>query len=94
MFKMVISNMAPNIIKKAECALGISNVISWPWANQHSKFLMNVIDAGFKQRKETNKKRNDILDAMIEAVEGNLDHAEDDDIHASNQFEKDSRIIS
>ena len=91
--KMILSNLTPNIVKKAAFALGISNFINYPLANQHSEFLMHVIDAGFKQRKESNTKRNDLLDMMIEAVEGNLDHAEDDDIHASDQYEKDAKII-
>ena len=51
---------------------------------------MHVIEASFKQRRESKTKRNDLLDMMIDAVEGSLDNVEDDDVHASDLFEKDA----
>ena len=90
--KMIASSLTPNIIKKAAASLGIYSLFSYPFANEHSKFLMHVIESSFKQRKESNTKRNDLLDMMIEAVEGNLEDSDNDDMHASDQFEKDAKI--
>ena len=91
--KLITSNLIPTFIKKAAAALGITNAFNYPFANEHSKFLMNVVESGFKQRKESHTKRNDILDMMIEAVEGNLEHAEEDNMHAADQFENDAKIV-
>ena len=91
--KFISSALVPTFIKKAATGLGFSNVFNYPFANEHSKFLMHIIDASFKQRKESKIKRNDLLDMMIEAVEGSLDSADDDNIHSSDQFEKDAKIM-
>ena len=91
--KMICAGLVPTPIKKAAFALGLNNIFNYPFANEHSKFLMNVIEASFKQRKESKTKRNDLLDMMIEAVEGSLDQSEDDDMHAADQFEKDAKIV-
>ena len=91
--KMICCSLVPTPIKKATCALGLNNIFNYPFANEHSKFLMNVVEASFKQRKESKTKRNDLLDMMIEAVEGSLDKSEDDDMHAADQFEKDAKIV-
>ena len=91
--KMMISSITPTPIKQAAAMLGFPNMFKYPFANEHSKFLMQVIEASFKQRKESNTKRNDLLDMMIEAVEGTLDEAEDADLHANDQFEKDAKIV-
>ena len=91
--KMLMMGITPNFFKKAVTGLGLTNVFNYPFANEHSKFLMNVIEASFKQRRESKTKRNDLLDMMLEAVEGSLDSVDDDDIHASDQFEKDAKIL-
>merc|ERR1711997_1429176 len=61
--------------------------------NKHAKFLMEVLEEVFKQRKESKVKRNDLIDLMIEAIEGELDETEESDIHSSEQFEKDSKLV-
>ena len=91
--KSLLSGIIPTPIKKAATRLGFGNVFKYPFANEHSKFLMQVVEASFKQRKESKTKRNDLLDLMIEAVEGSLDDKEDDDIHGNDQFEKDAKIV-
>ena len=53
---------------------------------------MHVVDESFKQRKESGTKRNDLLDLMIDAIDGNLEDLDDHDIHSSDQFEKDAKI--
>ena len=91
--RMVISQaMLPNIAKKIFHNLGLGSFFAYPFANEHSKFLMHVVEASFKQRQQSKTKRNDLLDMMIEAVEGNLADLEDDDMHAGDQFEKDAKI--
>ena len=73
--------------------MGDYSVFNYAFANKHAKFLMHVVEESFKQRKESKTKRNDLLDMMINAIEGNLD-AEEVDIHASNQFEKDEKLVN
>ena len=90
--KIILGGMTPNFVKKVMKSLGIDNIVRYPFANKHSKFLMHVIDESYKQRKESKTKRNDILDMMIEAIEGNLDNSPNDDIHSGDQFEADARI--
>jgi cytochrome P450 len=54
---------------------------------------MHVVDQSFKPRTESSSKRNDLLDLMIEAVDGHLEDAEEQDLHASDQFEKGAKLI-
>ena len=91
--KIVLGSMTPNFVKKVMTNLGIGNAVRYPFANEHSKFLMHVIEASFKQRKESKSKRNDLLDMMMEAIEGNLEDSEADNMHSTDQFEKDSKIM-
>ena len=91
--KIVLGSMTPNFVKKVITNLGIGNLVRYPFANEHSKFLMHVIEASFKQRKESKSKRNDLLDMMMEAIEGNLEDSESDNMHSTDQFEKDSKIM-
>ena len=91
--KMVFAGKWPNFVKKTAAALGIYNVFNYPFANEYSKFLMHVIEQSFKQRRESKTNRNDLLDMMIKAVEGTLDDAEEDDMHASDQYENDAKIV-
>ena len=67
-FKMIIGELTPTVIKKSVSALGFDNLFNYPFANEHSEFLMHVVEASFKQRRESKTKRNDLLDMMIEAV--------------------------
>ena len=66
--KMVLSQLVPNVVKKTAYHLGLGFLFSYPFANEHSKFLMHVVEASFKQRRESKTKRNDLLDMMIEAI--------------------------
>lgn len=54
---------------------------------------MEVLEEVFKQRKASKVKRNDLIDLMIEAIEGDLDSNEETDIHSSEQFEKDAKLV-
>merc|ERR1712038_957334 len=60
--KSILSGIIPTPIKKAATRLGFGNIFKYPFANEHSKFLMQVVEASFKQRKESKTKRNDLLD--------------------------------
>ena len=91
--KSILSGVIPTLIKKAATKLGCGDIFKYPFASEHSQFLMQVVEESFKLRKESKTKRNDLLDLMIEAVEGSLDDKEDDDIHGNDQFEKDAKIV-
>ena len=90
---MFLSTLSPNLIRKLAVSVGLEEPFTFPFANDHSKFLMHVIDQSFKLRKGSSSKRNDLLDLMIEAVEGHLENTEEHDLHASDQFEKDAKLI-
>ena len=93
MLLMVLAIFTPNFIKKIAAKLGIF-VFSRINANEDTKFLMHVVEASFKLRKQSQTKRNDLIDMMIEAIDGTLELLEEDDIHATDQYEKDAKIIT
>ena len=47
--RMLLSQMTPNVIKRAVASLNLPHIFSWPFANEHSKFLMNVVEASFQK---------------------------------------------
>jgi cytochrome P450 len=74
--------------------LGFVNVFSHFLANEHAKFLMNVIEGTLKQRKESEVKRNDLIDMMIDAINQESPNADqEEDLHAVDQYEKDTEIV-
>ena len=91
--RFVLAAILPNSLKKIAVALGFENLVRYAFANEHTNFLMNVVEQSFKQRKESNIKRNDLIDLMIEAIEGDADHADEDNIHAGDQYENDAKIV-
>jgi len=56
-----------------------------------NQFFINVVQSAIKQRRETKTRRNDLIDMMIDAVENSKDTDEDDE-HANDQFEQDSKV--
>ena len=56
MFKLVFAEVLPNVLKKIAVSLGLQDMVSYAFANEHTKFLMNVVEQSFKQRKESNIK--------------------------------------
>ena len=91
--KLLYLPLTPNIIKKAAAKLGIVSIFRNVLANEHTKFLMHVVEESFNQRKASQTKRNDLLDMMIEAVDGTVDEVQEEDIHATEQYEKDAKIV-
>ena len=91
--QLILGAFTPNFVKKVATTLGFGQIFTWPFANDHSNFLMHVVDESFKQRKGSGTKRNDLLDLMIDAIDGNLEDLDDHDIHSSDQFEKDAEIV-
>ena len=91
--RMILSTITPNIVKKAAASVGLEKPFTWPFANDHSQFIMYIVEESFKQRKSSNTKRNDLLDLMIEALEGNLEDTEEQNLHEGDQFEKDAKIV-
>ena len=90
--KFMLDPLLPTILKKMAVSLGLKNLVTYCFANEHTKFLMSVVEQSIKQRKESNIKRNDLIDLMIEAVEGEADHDDEDNLHATDQYEKDAKI--
>ena len=91
--RVFLCTLSPTFVKKAAVSIGLGKLFTWPLANDHSKFLMHIVDESFKQRKGSQTKRNDLLDLMIEAVDGNLEATEDHNLHAYDQFEKNAKIV-
>ena len=91
---MMLKFFLPNIIKKAAAMLGFVNVFHHFLANEHAKFLMNVIEGILEQRKTSAVKRNDLIDMMIDAINEDSQNTEqEDDLHAMDQYEKDAKIM-
>ena len=92
--KFIFSTITPNVIKKTAAKMGLVNMFSYPFANEHSLFLMHIVEESFKQRKESKIKRNDLIDMMIDAVEEKQIDVEEKDMHANDQFEEDAKIVN
>ena len=90
---LLVQIFTPNIVKKAAAKLGFPEAFASFFGNKHGKFLMEVLEEVFKQRKASKLKRNDLIDLIIEAIEGDLDDNDDTDIHCSEQFEKDAKLV-
>jgi len=56
-------------------------------------FFIKVVESAIRQRRETNVKRNDLIDMMIEALDSSMPGGDEEDDHANDQFEKDSKIL-
>ena len=55
------------------------------WKKNEAEFFYNVILDSLKQQRESKMRRNDLIDMMVDAVKGEIDHEHD---HNQNQFEK------
>jgi len=89
--KFLLNLCVPNLVKKAAAKLGFVEIFSSPLLNTSSRFLLQVVEQSYLHRKRTNEKRNDLLDMMIEAIEGKL---ENEDQNADlDQFEADAKIV-
>ena len=71
-----IAMVTPKAMKKLFCAFGFKNTPPVPSLKEQI-FFQNVVDATIRQRKESGMKRNDLVDLMIAATEGNLDSTDD-----------------
>ena len=84
-FEFLVCIFTPTFLKKLTAKLGFTNLFRHPVANPHSKFLMEVVEQSFKQRKAAQFKRNDLIDMMIEAIDGTLDDDEEKLLHSKDQ---------
>ena len=89
-FKLMLCVFTPNLLKKVVSKLGFTNVLSHPLSNPHSKFLIEVVEQSFKQRKSSQFKRNDLIDMMIEAVDGTIDGEEENVLHSKDPQKADA----
>ena len=55
------------------------------WKKDAAEFFYDVILDSLKQRRESKVRRNDLIDMMVDAVKGEIDHDHD---HNDNEFEK------
>lgn len=94
--KLVASFIVPNSIKKVAAMFGFVNIFANFLANEHSEFLMNVIESTVTERKASKVKRNDLVDMMIDAIkDDHIDEFEDaseDKLQTKEQWEEDSKI--
>ena len=74
---VTVTILTPNRIKQIFSALGFKNFPPVPNLKENS-FFQNVVEATIKQRKESKRRRNDLVDLMIDATEGKLDSTGDD----------------
>ena len=84
----MVSMMTPNVLKKVTAKLGFPNLFKHPLANPHSNFLMDVVEQSFKQRKASQLKRNDLIDMMIEAIDGTLNDDEENILHSKDKLKE------
>ena len=54
-----------------------------------NRFFYNIVKTAVEKRKESNQRRNDLIDLMIDAMEDNLEHEEGQD---EGQFHDDSKL--
>ena len=95
--RIVTSFLIPNVIKKAAAMFGFVDIFANFMANEHSKFLMSVIESSIIERKTSQTRRNDLVDMMIDAInEDPRDASEDgveDNLLPTEQWEEDSKIM-
>ena len=90
-WKFILSIFIPNLVKQAAAKMGIIEMFSHPLLNKSSKFLLQVVEQSYNHRKQTNEKRNDLLDMMIEAIEGKLENEDKNVI--LDQYDEDAKIV-
>ena len=91
MFQLIVSLFTPKLVKQFLSRIGLKNIGTVPGLKSHA-FLQSVIEASIKQRRESKTRRNDLVDLMIDALEGTLDVTEDE-AGVNDQYEKDSKLI-
>ena len=86
-------NMTPFLVRARKLLVtsGIAPFLKFP-NEKANLFFINVVEGAIKQRRETKIKRNDLIDMMIEALDSSNVDGADDDEHATDQFERDSKI--
>ena len=84
-------NNALALLRKFLIQSGVAPFLAFP-NQEENMFFINVVESAIKQRRETKIKRNDLIDMMIEALDSPSFGAADDDDHANDQFERDSKI--
>ena len=89
--RSIMALFTPTKVKQFFAKLGFVSLFAWPNL-QHSKFFIQVVEATIKQRIESKTKRNDLIDMMMDALEGRLDVTEEND-HANDQYEQDAKLI-
>ena len=75
--KTLIATSTPPIVKKFVHSLGFKSFATV--ANLPSfKFFFDIADATIKHRKESETRKNDLIDLMIDATEGTIESTEND----------------
>jgi cytochrome P450 len=85
-----VTIFTPNRVKQIFSGIGLKNFPPVPNLKENT-FFQNVVEATIKQRKESKKRRNDLVDLMIDATEGKLDSTEgESEKHNNNEMESNS----
>ena len=65
----VIAMFTPKLVKQFFTKLGFKNFATISHVKEN-EFFQNVVEASIKHRKESKERRNDLVDLMIDAIEG------------------------
>ena len=99
LIQSVVAMITLKPIKKFFHALGFKNFATVANLSAFT-FFQNVVEASIKQRKESKSRRNDLVDLMIDALEGKLDEPKEgsefkvENKHKREDTDKKSKDIS
>ena len=57
--------------------------------DKETQFFYNVVSATLKHRRETRTRRNDLIDMMVDAIKGDIEHDQD---AYEDQFDQDAKL--
>ena len=82
---IMISIFTPKIVKQFVHSLGFKKFATWASLDANI-FFQRVVEASIRQRKESQTRRNDLVDLMIDATEGKLE--EEDNSEGKRMMEQ------
>merc|ERR1719499_13166 len=59
---------------------------------KETRFFFKVINQTIKMRRQTNERKNDLIDLMLDCMKEEALAHEDDDMHGDDQYEKDMKL--
>ena len=90
LIQTVVAIFTAKPIKKFVHALGFKNFATIANLSAFT-FFQNVVEASIKQRKESKSRRNDLVDLMIDALEGKLDDSKEESNTKNEKVESEKK---